>query len=123
MHSDPTPGLQTRAQARAGEKSPGAPIARHGRLKPRTLRSSLGALVLRSVAVVAASAAVLAGLAVFDVFATVNAKEGYSSSTPQARPCRRGSERSTGRSTSSWPAATAAAGTRRTTSATPPSTT
>jgi len=76
MHSDPTPGIQTRAQARAGERSPGAPIARHGRLKPRTLRSSLGALALRSVAVVAASAAVLAGFAVFDVFATVNAKEG-----------------------------------------------
>ncbi|MEY9852766.1 LCP family protein required for cell wall assembly [Leifsonia sp. EB41] len=76
MRSDPTSNTPTRAQARASERSPGAPVARHGRLKPRTLRSSLGALALRSVAVVAVSAAALGGFAVLDVFATVNAKEG-----------------------------------------------
>ncbi|QNE35989.1 LCP family protein [Leifsonia shinshuensis] len=76
MQSDPTHDTQTRAQARAREKSLGGPVARHGRLKPRTVLSSLRSLALRGVAVVAVSAAALVGFAALDVFATVSAKEG-----------------------------------------------
>ncbi|MEY9951898.1 LCP family protein [Leifsonia sp. EB34] len=76
MQSDPKHDSPTRAELRAGERSPGAAVARHGRLAPRTFRSSVGALALRSLAVVAVSAAALVGFAAFDVFATVNAKEG-----------------------------------------------